>query len=58
MYIRLQALGSVINAKNNLNGTVTITFDHNLSKYQLFAIANFNVNIDNYYIVTTVVDPL
>jgi hypothetical protein len=53
------SLGSIINAKNNLNNTVTITFSqaHNLTKYQVFAIVNFNVNIDNYYIVSAIVDP-
>ena len=44
------SLGSIVQAKNNLNGTVTITFSqaHNLSKYQLFAIVNFNPQINNY----------
>ena len=53
------SLGSITNAKNNLNGTVTITFSqaHNLTKYQLFAILNFNTQINNYYIVAAVVDP-
>ena len=53
------SLGSVINAKNNLNNTVTITFSqaHTLIKYQPFAIVNFNSAIDNYYIVAAVVDP-
>ena len=53
------SLGSIVQAKNNLNGTVTITFSqaHNLTKYQLFAILNFNVQINNYYIVAAVVDP-
>jgi len=53
------SLGSVINAKNNLNGTVTITFSqaHNLKRYQPFAIVNFNAAINNYYIVAAVVDP-
>ena len=53
------SLGSIINAKNNLNGTVTITFSqaHNLTKYQLFAILNFNTQINNYYIVAGIVDP-
>ena len=52
------SLGSVINAKNNLNNTVTITFSqaHNLTRYESFAIVNFNVAIDNYYIVAAVVD--
>ena len=53
------SLGSVINAKNNLNNTVTITFSqaHNLIRYQPFAIANFDVAIDNYYIVAAIIDP-
>ena len=53
------SLGTVVQAKNNLNGTVTITFNeaHNLTRYQLFAIVNFNAAIDNYYIVSAIVDP-
>lgn len=53
------SLGQVTYAKNNLNGTVTITFKqlHNLSKYQSFAVVNFNENIDGYYTVAVVVDP-
>ena len=53
------SLGTVSYAKNNLNNTVTITFEnpHNLSKYQIFAIVNFNTAIDGYYIVTGIVDP-
>jgi hypothetical protein len=52
------SLGSVINAKNNLNNTVTITFSqpHNLARYQPFAIVNFDISINNYYIVAAVVD--
>jgi len=52
------SLGSVIAAQNNLNGTVTIRFNqaHNLTVYQVFAIVNFDVAIDNYYIVAAVVD--
>lgn len=53
------SMGQVLNAKNNLNGTVTITFatPHNLSKYEAFAIANFDTNVNGYYITTLVVDP-
>jgi hypothetical protein len=53
------SLGSVVNARNNLNNTVTITFSqaHNLNRYELFAIVNFDSNIDNYYIVAAIVDP-
>ena len=51
--------GQVVGAINNLNGTVTLQFatPHNLTKYQPFAIINFNSNIDGYRIVATVVDP-
>ena len=53
------SMGSIINARNNLNNTVTITFAqaHNLSRYELFAIVNFDTNINNYYVVAAVVDP-
>ena len=53
------SLGSIINAKNNLNNTVTITFSqaHNLTRYELFAIVNFDVSVNNYYLVAAVVDP-
>jgi hypothetical protein len=53
------SLGSVTNAKNNLNGTVTITFSqaHNLTRFQLFGITNFDIAINNYYLVAAVVDP-
>ncbi len=53
------SLGPVIQAKNNLNSTVTITFanPHNLTKYQIFALVNFNDNIDGYYVAAAIVDP-
>jgi len=52
------SLGSIIFAKNNLNGTATITFSnpHGLSKYQPFAIVNFNDSLNGYYIVNTIID--
>ena len=52
------SLGQVIGATNNLNGTVTLQFAnaHNLTKYQPFAIVNFNDNINGYRIVASVVD--
>ena len=52
------SLGSIIFAKNNLNGTATITFSnpHGLSKYQPFAIVNFDPVIDGYYLATIVID--
>ena len=50
--------GIVVNIKNNLNGTITITFNqpHNLTQYQPFAIVNFASEIDGYYIASLVVD--
>jgi len=52
------SLGPVVFAKNNLNGTATITFanPHGLTKYQPFAVANFNDSLNGYYIVNTVID--
>jgi len=52
------SLGAVIFAKNNLNGTATLTFvnPHGLIKYQPFAVVNFNDNLNGYYIVNTVID--
>jgi hypothetical protein len=46
-------------AKNNLNGTTTITFSkpHNLTQYNIFAVVNFSVEVDGYYVVALVVDP-
>ena len=53
------SLGRVINAINNLNGTVTVQFDnaHNLTRYQPFAIVNFNPAVNGYYIANVVIDP-
>ena len=52
------SLGSVIFAKNNLNGTATLTFNspHGLTQYQPFAVVNFNDSFNGYYIVNTVAD--
>jgi hypothetical protein len=52
------SLGAVVFAKNNLNGTATITFNnpHGLTKYQPFAIVNFNDSLNGYYIVNTIID--
>jgi len=54
-----QSLGQVVFAKNNLNSTVTLTFSkpHNLNQYNIFAVVNFNPQIDGYYLVSLVVDP-
>ena len=53
------SLGEIIFAKNNLNGTATITFNtpHNLVKYQPFAVVNFNDSLNGYYVATTIIDP-
>lgn len=52
------SIGIVINASNNLNGTVTVTFNkpHNLTQYQPFAIINFDININGYYLATLIID--
>ena len=52
------SIGQVIGAVNNMNGTVTVQFatPHNLTKYQPFAIVNFNNAINGYRIVSSVVD--
>lgn len=52
-------LGQVVYAKNNLNGTVTVTFAeaHNLAQYQPFAIVNFDTNVDGYYIANLIPAP-
>jgi len=51
--------GQIIFVKNNLNGTATIQFaePHNLNQYGIFAIVNFNINVNGYYVVQLVVDP-
>jgi len=53
------SIGQVVGAKNNLNGTVTLTFDQpqTLTKYQPFAIVNFNDALNGYYVVNTIIDP-
>jgi len=50
--------GQVIGAVNNMNGTVTVQFatPHDLTKYQPFAIINFNDSVNGYRIVSSVVD--
>jgi len=54
----LKPIGQVIQVRNNLNKTATITFaePHGLSKLQPLAIVNFANNVDGYYIVTQVVN--
>jgi len=52
------SIGQVVNLRNNLNGTCTVTFDvdHNLSQYQPFAIVNFNTQVDGYYIASQILN--
>jgi hypothetical protein len=54
-----KSLGSIVAARNNLNGTVTVTFSkpQTISQYQIFAIVNFNSAIDGYYTVSAIIDP-
>lgn len=53
------SLGPIVAARNNLNGTVTITFANpqTITQYQIFAIVNFNPAIDGYYIASAVLNP-
>ena len=51
--------GQLILASNAIANVLTLTFKepHELSKYQPFAIVNFDSRIDGYYTVNTVIDP-
>ena len=55
----IKPIGQIVFAKNNLNSTVTLVFDkpHNLSEFTIFAVINFNTNIDGYYIATLIPSP-
>ena len=57
IYTPLSYGASVINVVNNLNGTITITFDkpHNLLKNQVFGILNFEVSINGYHLIDEIV---
>ena len=50
--------GEIITVRSNPNGTSTVTFanDHNLSRYQIFAIVNFDTAVDGYYFVNQIVN--
>jgi hypothetical protein len=52
------SIGEVIFVQSNPNGTSTITFanDHNLSRFQIFAIVNFDTAVDGYYFVNQIVN--
>lgn len=54
-----ESIGQVVNVRNNLNDTITVTFNkpHNLSQYNPFAIVNFDTLINGYYIASIIVDP-
>ena len=51
------SIGQVIQVSGNLNNTSTVTFntDHNLSKYDIIAIINFDDAINGYFVVTDIV---
>jgi hypothetical protein len=53
-----KSLGQVIAVNNNLNNTITVTFasQHNLTQFEPFAVVNFDLRIDGYYIVASIVD--
>lgn len=54
---RWKPAGQVVQVRNNLNATATVTFSapHGLAKYDPMSIINFADNINGYYIVTEVV---
>ena len=54
------AFAQLVQVVNNLNGIATFTFTrpHNLVKYQGIAVANFDVAVDGYFSVMSVVDPV
>ena len=54
----LKPIGQVLQVRNNLNGTATITFNiaHGLSSLNPVAIINFSALVDGYYIVTSVIN--
>ncbi len=51
-------VGQVLQVRNNLNNTATVTFNkpHNFTKLQPMAIINFSPSVDGYYIVTDIVN--
>ena len=52
------AIGQVISVVSNLNGTSTVTFsqDHELTRYQSFAIVNFDASVNGYYTADTIIN--
>ena len=49
---------NVINVLNNLNGTITFTFDkpHNLLKNQIFGVLNFDPSVDGYHLIDSIIN--
>lgn len=52
------SIGQVVQIYNNLNETLTVTFNnaHNLREFEPFAIVNFDEAIDGYYLAAVVLD--
>jgi hypothetical protein len=53
-----KSIGVVLEVRNNLNNTATVTFakPHNLSKLDPLALINISENINGYYIVSSIVN--
>jgi hypothetical protein len=53
------SIGQIIQVRNNLNGTSTVQFDkpHNLNRYDIFAIINFNDAVNGYYVASQILNP-
>jgi len=52
-------IDQVVTVSNNFDGSANVVFccEHNLQKYDLIGIVNFNSLVDSYYSVASVVDP-
>lgn len=54
-----ESIGRVLLVRANTNNTCTVSFasEHGLSKYQIFAIVNFDTAVNGYYVVSEVLNP-
>jgi len=53
------SIGRVILLRNNLDGTCVLEFaqDHGLSRFDIFAVLDFNKAVNGYYIVNNIINP-
>jgi hypothetical protein len=52
------SIGQVVLLRNNINGTCVVYFDreHNLNKFDIFSIINFDSAVNGYYVVADIVN--